>query len=38
MAGPAQHNTAQDHGTVFTVMNGDLHVHHDAPADAPEEA
>ncbi|MFR9791194.1 hypothetical protein ACL07V_21460 [Streptomyces sp. MB22_4] len=30
-AGPTQNNTAEGHGTVFTVMNGDLHVHHEAP-------
>ncbi|MCX4744205.1 hypothetical protein OG455_01525 [Kitasatospora sp. NBC_01287] len=28
-AGPTQTNTANDHGTLFTVMHGDLHVHHD---------
>lgn len=26
----AQTNTANEHGTVFTVMHGDLHVHRDA--------
>lgn len=23
-----QTNTAHEHGTVYTVMNGDMHVHH----------
>ncbi|MFC9932228.1 hypothetical protein [Streptomyces sp. NPDC127190] len=26
---PTQNNTAKDHGTVFSVMNGELHLHHD---------
>ncbi|MFI7272381.1 hypothetical protein [Streptomyces sp. NPDC049879] len=30
--GPAQTTTARDHGTAYTVMEGELHVHHDAPA------
>ncbi|BBC95989.1 hypothetical protein SRO_4813 [Streptomyces rochei] len=30
-AGPVQNNTADGHGTVYTVMNGDLHVHHEPP-------
>ncbi|MFG2721829.1 hypothetical protein ACGFW5_26615 [Streptomyces sp. NPDC048416] len=30
-SGPTQTNTAKDHGTVYTVMNGELHVHHDEP-------
>ncbi|MEU2604102.1 hypothetical protein [Streptomyces albus] len=25
--GPTQSNAAHDHGTVYTVMNGELHVH-----------
>ncbi|QHC29490.1 MULTISPECIES: hypothetical protein [unclassified Streptomyces] len=33
-AGPVQNNTAKDHGTVYTVMTGDLHVHHDTPEEA----
>ncbi|MGH4028602.1 hypothetical protein ACQB60_06650 [Actinomycetota bacterium Odt1-20B] len=28
-SGPTQNNTAKDHGTLFTVMKGDLHVHQD---------
>ncbi len=24
-----QTNTANDHGTAFTVMNGEMHIHHD---------
>ncbi|MFI1797853.1 hypothetical protein ACH427_10900 [Streptomyces sp. NPDC020379] len=28
--GSAQINTADGHGTVFTVMNSDMHVHDDA--------
>lgn len=31
--GSSQTNTANEHGTVFTVMHGDLHVHRDAEAD-----
>ncbi|WTW99566.1 hypothetical protein OG216_42255 [Streptomycetaceae bacterium NBC_01309] len=30
-AEPTQVNTANDHGTVYTVMEGDMHIHHDAP-------
>lgn len=30
-AGPVQNNAADGHGTVYTVMNGDLHVHHEPP-------
>jgi len=30
--GSTQNNSATGHGTVYTVMNGDLHVHH--PDDA----
>ncbi|MGX4733462.1 hypothetical protein [Kitasatospora griseola] len=32
---PTQHNTAGGHASLYTVMKGDLHVHHDAsdPAD-----
>ncbi|MFF8281761.1 hypothetical protein ACF06W_03455 [Streptomyces albus] len=26
-SGPTQSNAAHDHGTVYTVMNGELHVH-----------
>ncbi|WKX73164.1 hypothetical protein [Streptomyces sp. XD-27] len=26
--GPVQTNTANDHGSVFTVMNGEMHIHH----------
>ncbi|MDJ0379333.1 hypothetical protein [Streptomyces sp. G-G2] len=29
-AGPSQTNTAKDHGTVYAVTNGDMHVHHDS--------
>ncbi|CAM3169466.1 MULTISPECIES: hypothetical protein [Streptomyces] len=31
--GPTQSNAAHDHGTVYTVMNGELHVH---PYTAPQ--
>ncbi|MFJ8439025.1 hypothetical protein [Kitasatospora griseola] len=27
---PTQHNTASGHATLYTVMKGDLHIHHDA--------
>jgi hypothetical protein len=30
-------NTAKDHGTVYAVMNGEMHVHHEAQ-EAPEGA
>ncbi|MEU8968391.1 hypothetical protein AB0D11_03795 [Streptomyces monashensis] len=29
--GPTQINTAEDNGTLFTVMNGELHVHQHGP-------
>lgn len=32
--GPTQSNAAHDHGTVYTVMNGELHVH---PYTAPQD-
>jgi hypothetical protein len=35
--GPAMTNTAKDHGTVYAVMNGEMHVHHEAQ-EAPEGA
>lgn len=31
-----QTNTANDHGTVCTVMNGELHIHHNSP-EAPSD-
>ncbi|MFF2810452.1 hypothetical protein ACFVT2_25440 [Streptomyces sp. NPDC058000] len=34
--GPTQTNTAKDHASVFTVMNGELHIHHDGPT-APDQ-
>lgn len=30
-AGSTQHNTAHDGATVYTVMNGELHVHAESP-------
>lgn len=33
-AEPTQTNTASGHGTVYTVMEGDMHIHHEAPAPA----
>ncbi|MEU2083820.1 hypothetical protein ABZ569_18365 [Streptomyces albus] len=33
-SGPTQSNAAHDHGTVYTVMNGELHVH---PYTAPQD-
>jgi hypothetical protein len=30
-SGSAQTNTANDHGTVYSVMHGDLHIHRDDP-------
>ncbi|WP_052851485.1 hypothetical protein [Streptomyces avicenniae] len=35
--GPAQTTTAREHGTAYTVMEGELHVHHDHSARPPEE-
>lgn len=38
-AGPTQTNTAHDHGTVYTVMRGEMHIHHaDRPGEAPAAA
>ncbi|MFJ3725302.1 hypothetical protein ACIPYQ_22390 [Streptomyces sp. NPDC090045] len=34
--GADQINTANDHGTVYTVMQGDLHIHHEGSGEAPE--
>jgi len=31
-AGTAQAGTAKDHGTVYSVQDGDMHVHHHDPA------
>jgi len=31
-----QTNTANEHGTVYTVMHGDLHLHHD-DGDQPDQ-
>ncbi|MET3986472.1 hypothetical protein [Streptomyces sp. PvR034] len=36
--GSEQSNRANDHGTVYAVTDGDMHVHHDnTPAPAPQE-
>ncbi|WP_326694794.1 MULTISPECIES: hypothetical protein [unclassified Streptomyces] len=37
-AGPTQTNTAHGHSSLFTVMNGELHVHHEnSPPPPPEQ-
>ncbi|WP_043238660.1 hypothetical protein [Streptomyces violaceusniger] len=36
-SGPTQTTTVRDHGTAYTVMNGELHIHHDSSARPPEE-
>ncbi|MFF2377814.1 hypothetical protein ACFVUW_25845 [Streptomyces xiamenensis] len=35
-AEPAQTTTVRDHGTAYTVMKGELHIHQDAGARPPE--
>ncbi|MGW0661454.1 hypothetical protein [Streptodolium elevatio] len=37
-AAPAQANTANDHGTVYTVMEGEMHIHYDGPRAAEDDA
>ncbi|MCX4550805.1 hypothetical protein [Streptomyces sp. NBC_01500] len=36
-AGPTQTNTAHGHSSLFTVMNGELHVHHENSPPPPPE-
>ncbi|MFB4195399.1 hypothetical protein [Streptomyces carpaticus] len=33
--GPSQTTTVRDHGTAYTVMKGELHIHADPPARPP---
>ncbi|RPK93314.1 MULTISPECIES: hypothetical protein [Streptomyces] len=35
-AGATQKTTVRDHGTSYTVMRGELNIHHDAPCRSPE--
>lgn len=35
--GHTQTNTANDHGSVFTVMNGEMHIHQDDNSRTPRE-
>ena len=37
-SGRTQTNTADGHASLYTVMNGDMHVHHDDGPDAAEPA
>ncbi|QKW10096.1 hypothetical protein HUT18_30425 [Streptomyces sp. NA04227] len=34
-AAPSQTNTAKDHSSLYTVMNGEMHIHRDASPQAP---
>lgn len=35
-AGATQRTTVRDHGTAYTVMRGELNIHHAAPGRSPE--
>ncbi|MER7548977.1 hypothetical protein ABTX86_03155 [Streptomyces anulatus] len=35
-AGTTQRTTVRDHGTAYTVMRGELNIHHAAPGRSPE--
>ncbi|MEI7030643.1 hypothetical protein [Streptomyces pratensis] len=35
-SGPSQKTTVRDHGTAYTVMRGELNIHHDAATRSPE--
>ncbi|WP_404952131.1 hypothetical protein HFP69_14565 [Streptomyces sp. ARC12] len=36
VAGATQRTTVRDHGTSYTVMRGELNIHHAAPGRSPE--
>ncbi|MEU5229741.1 hypothetical protein AB0G82_10790 [Streptomyces anulatus] len=36
VAGATQRTTVRDHGTAYTVMRGELNIHHAAPGRSPE--